>query len=145
MGSNERKAILVVLDRLHRNIPALHRVALPAVGAELTPVDVSVTVRALCAHVAEHQLYVTLHALYLLVHSPKRVGCLVMVEFRDPADWFPARKGMTVFAGDRDGTVRIFGVLLRGSTALPQSQSLECEQEENYLERCSAGHVATGS
>ena len=47
MRSYQREAILVVADSLHRDLPALDRVALLAPRPELSPVDVGVAVAQL--------------------------------------------------------------------------------------------------
>lgn len=46
MGSDEWKAIEVILNGLHGDVPAADCVALLAVGAKLPPMYVSVAVRA---------------------------------------------------------------------------------------------------
>src|SRR5579863_5991452 len=53
MRADQREAILVVLDGLYGDVPALHRVTLLAIRAHLPPVNVCVAVGALGAHVAE--------------------------------------------------------------------------------------------
>ena len=67
--ADQRKTILVLVDLLHRDLPALHRVALFARGAELTLVDVGVAVCALCADVGENWFDVTLSTSHPFMHA----------------------------------------------------------------------------
>jgi hypothetical protein len=52
--ADEREAILVIADRLHRNRPALYRVTLFAIRAELTAMNIGMAVRARRTHIGEH-------------------------------------------------------------------------------------------
>ena len=70
MSAHQREAVEVILNRFHRDVPAIHGVALFAIGAELSPVNVSVAIRTCGAHILEHQLRMTLNALDFLVHPP---------------------------------------------------------------------------
>ena len=56
MRSNERKSILVVLNRQQRNLPSLDRVTVFAIGPELTAMNVGVTGRTLRTYVLETRL-----------------------------------------------------------------------------------------
>lgn len=96
----------MVLDLLNGNLPAKHRVALRAVRTELPAVNIRMAIRAVLADVREDRLYVALGAFHLFVHASKRVTRLVVIEFRDRSNRPPARRGMAVFAGNREGTVR---------------------------------------
>lgn len=98
MRAHQRKAVRVVLDFLRGYLPALHRVALLAIGAELAPVNVSVAIRAMGAHVLEHHRRVALGAAHFLVHAAQRIPCLVVIELGHGPDRFPACVSMTVLA-----------------------------------------------
>ena len=80
MGAHQGEAILVVLDILDRHLPALDRVAALAVGSELAPMNVRVTIRALGAYLLEHHVRVALRACNLGMHSAQRVARLVVIE-----------------------------------------------------------------
>ena len=45
MSAHQREAVEVILNRLHRDVPAIHGVALFTIGAELSPVNVRVAIR----------------------------------------------------------------------------------------------------
>jgi hypothetical protein len=65
--SNQRKAILVVLNGLYRDVPAFYGVTLLALGTHLSAMDVGMAVGALSAHIGKHRLDVALGAGHLLV------------------------------------------------------------------------------
>ena len=104
--AEQRKPVEVLLNRLHRNLPAENRVALCAIGAELRAVNVGVTIGALLSDVRENRLGVASRAGHFFVHAAKRISRGVMVEFGDGADGGPARVRVAVLAGYGQGTVR---------------------------------------
>ena len=106
MGSEQREAVLVVLYLLHGDIPALHGVALCAVRAHLSSMDVVVAVLAILAHVGEDWFHVALCALHFFVHAPQRISGLVVIELGNRLDGPPGRGGMAVLARDRERAVR---------------------------------------
>lgn len=102
----------MILHLLDGNGPALHRVALGAIGPHFPLVDVFVAVLAVFPNIGENWLYVALRALHLFVHSPQRILGLVVIELRNRADRPPTRCVMTVFARDRQRPVRTSGIAL---------------------------------
>lgn len=60
--AHQRKAVVVLLDPLGDDAPALYRVTLLAAGAHLAAMDIGVTVGAVCPRVGEHWLRMTLGA-----------------------------------------------------------------------------------
>jgi hypothetical protein len=67
--SQQWEAILVIFHLLDGDIPALNGVALCAVRAHFSLVNVGVTVLAILANVGKDGLAVALHALHLFVHA----------------------------------------------------------------------------
>lgn len=98
MGAQQRKAVLVLLHGLQRDFPAFYRVALLALRAELSAVNIGMAVRALRAHVGENQARVTQAALHGFMHAAQRIARLVMVEFRKIANRLPTGEGVTILA-----------------------------------------------
>ena len=96
MCTHQRKAVLVVLNRLHRDGPALHGVTLLATPAELAAVDIRVTSLARGPHVAENLADVALRAGDALMHPAQRKACAVVIEFWNAADGLPARKCVAI-------------------------------------------------
>jgi len=67
MGSEKRKAILVVLNLLGGDIPAFYGMTLRTVGAHLAAMNIGVTIGAILAHVCEDRLNMTLNAFHFFV------------------------------------------------------------------------------
>ena len=111
--ARQREAVIVILYLLYRNAPPAYRMALLAVRAQLAFVNVRVAVLALVAHVREHRLHVARSTSHSHVHAAQRILSLIMVEFRDRADRFPALRRMAVLAGNIEIAV---GTLRRGDS-----------------------------
>ena len=62
MRSRQRKAVVVLLYLLDRDLPSAHRVALLAIGTELALVDVGMAILAALPHIRENKFYVALRA-----------------------------------------------------------------------------------
>ena len=105
----------MLLHRLERDLPTLHRVALLALCAELPAVNVGVAICAFGADVGKDQARMTQATLHGFVHAAQRIARLVMVEFRQIADGLPAGEGVAVFARLVQCSVRAArGAALRG-------------------------------
>ena len=102
----QRKPVEVLRNRLHRYLPTQHRVALRAVGPELRPVNVRVTIRALLPYIREHRLQMASRARYFLVHPTQRIPRAVVIEFRNGPNRRPARVRVAILARDRQRSVR---------------------------------------
>src|SRR5579872_1978503 len=89
MRASQWESVVVLLHLLDRDLPSANGVALFAVRAQLTPMDIGVAILASLADIAEYRLDVTLRATDRRVHTPKRISCLVVIEFRNGADRFP--------------------------------------------------------
>ena len=81
--------------------------------------NVGVAVLASLCHIVEYGFHVTLRAGHRLMHAPKRVSRLVMIEFRNCADRFPSTRRMTVLTSHVQVAVRTVracgGLRLRAS------------------------------
>lgn len=119
MRTHQGKAILVLVDLLHRDLPSLYCMALVAGCAELALVNIGMAVGALLAHIGEHRPGVALGATDPLVHAAQRKSGLAVVELRDIADRLPPAQGVTVLAGDVQRPVRA----LRTGVACPLRRS----------------------
>jgi hypothetical protein len=62
--------------------------------------NIGVAVLAASAHVAEHRFHMALRAGHILVQAAQGVTGLVVIEFRNGANWLPALSGMAVLAGN---------------------------------------------
>lgn len=72
--AEQRKAIEVIVDRLHRHVPAIDRMALGAVRSHLAAVNVGVAIGAILAHVGEHRFQVAAGAGNFFVHAAQRIA-----------------------------------------------------------------------
>ena len=90
----------MILHLLHGNVPALHRMALRAIGAHLSLVDVRVAILTILSHICENGLHMALRAFDLFVHAPQRISRFVVVELGNSLDGPPSRGCMTVLARD---------------------------------------------
>ena len=119
--AQQRKPILVIFHLLDGDVPALNGVALRAVRAHFSLMDVGVAVLAILADVCEYRLDMTLHALHFFVHSSKWILGFIVIELRYGADGAPARGVVAVLTGNRKRSVRtsssltLRGMCLRGS------------------------------
>lgn len=98
MGPEQWKAVLVLVDLLHRDLPSLDAVTLLTICTELALVNVGVAIRALVAHVGEYGFDVTLRATDPLMHAPQGETGLVMVVLRHAANRLPSAQGVAILA-----------------------------------------------
>ena len=154
--SQQREAILVVLYLLRGDRPALHRVALLAIRTHLSAVHIAglVAIRASLAHIRKHRLHVARYTLHFFVHAAERIVRFVVIEFRNRADGFPTSRGVTVFTGNRQWTMRVtsgFFLRMRRNRIASGSARGKCAGEQqsrpqNELEEDSRNllHSAAG-
>lgn len=128
--AEQRKAVEVLLNRLRGNLPAEHRVALRAVRAELTAVNIGVAIGAVFSDVREDGLGVTARTGNFFVHAAQRVPRGVMTKFRNRPNRSPTRVGVAVFAGNIQGTVRTSARLPLGIRRAGAHQGQDEEDEE---------------
>lgn len=98
MCSHQRESVLVLLNLLYRDLPSLHRVALFAIGSQLTAVDIGVAIRAPGAYVTEYWFGVALLAGDACMHAAQRKFRAVVIELGHGTDRFPTRNGMAILA-----------------------------------------------
>jgi hypothetical protein len=78
----KRKAILVIANRVQRDIPASDRVAAFTIGAKLPAMNVGMAIGAPGTDILEAETCMALGAVNLLVHAAQGVARAVVVEFR---------------------------------------------------------------
>ena len=137
MSSDQRKAILMLLDFADGNAPSIHGVALLASRSKLATVDIRMAIGALRTDFRKHEIGVALATCDFLVHPAQRILGLVVVEFGDVADGLPSGEGMAILAGDGEIAVRTAGsdvgprVLTAGSERASLS-GLRCGRSEEH-------------
>ena len=103
--ADQREPVHVLIDLLDRNAPTSHRMALLAIRSHLALVNISVTFRALRAHIRKHRLRMALRARNPFVHSTQWILGGVVIELRNSANRFPAAQRVTVLAGNAQASV----------------------------------------
>ena len=120
MRSDQWKAVLVIANCIQRDIPALHRVAALAIGAELTAMNVGVAIGAFGAYILKDHTGMALAATDLLVHPAQRIACSVVVKLGVGPDRFPTRVGVAVLTGNRQRAMRVGYLGLRAAHTWPR-------------------------
>jgi len=93
---------------LRGRCPTPYRVALLAVIAHLSAVQVRVAGSAIVRRLSKNGVDVTSLACHIDMHSAQRVsGLRVMIELRMRPDWFPRGRRMARLTRDRKWTVRV--------------------------------------
>jgi hypothetical protein len=111
----------VVLNLVDGNLPAENGVTLRAIGAELAQVDVRVTIGAILPDISENRLCMTFNTSNFFVLSTQRIRGFVVIKLQYRTYRTPSRRGVTVFAGNRQGAVRTADITLL---------SAECRNEQ---------------
>lgn len=111
MSAEEWETILVIVDLLYGNLPALHGVALRAVCSHFSLMNISMTILASLAYIREHRLGVAPRAGHLFMQTPEWVLGLVVVELWDGTDRTPSGGGMAILAGNHQRSMRTSGCL----------------------------------
>jgi hypothetical protein len=70
MGAEEWETILVIIDLLYGNLPALNRVTLRAIRSHFSLVNIGVTILASLAHIREYRFGVATRAGHLFMQTP---------------------------------------------------------------------------
>ncbi len=95
----------MLLNVFDRNLPAVDGMAILALRAHLSAMDVGMALRAFVANVSEDRLHVALRTRDFCVHAAQRVGRFAMVEIRDRPNRLPAQTGMAGLAGNVERAV----------------------------------------
>ena len=106
MRTKKRKSVLVIVDLLNGDLPSRNGVTLCAVRSHFPLVNISMTILTILADVGEYRFGVALRTRHFLMQTPERIFGLIVVEFRNCTDRPPTRRGVAVFAGYSEGTVR---------------------------------------
>ena len=104
----------MILEGTRVHAPALHRVAVLALRAELALVEIRVTVRATRTGVGKNFRHVAKITGDILVHAAQlKSSFRVVTEFRLGTQWRPTRGGMAVLTRKRESPMRVGGIHLR--------------------------------
>jgi hypothetical protein len=133
MRSKQWEAILVLVDHRNGDLPALDGVATVALRAELPFVNVSVAIGAFLTNVGENKFRMTLRTRNTGVHSPQRILCLIVIEFRDLPNGCPRSECVAILTSHRQGrAVRAARGLTRRRLRLSVCRGRRQQQEEHH-------------
>jgi hypothetical protein len=138
MRPQQWKAILVLVDLLGPDSPALDGVALLAVCAELPLMNVGVAVRASLSYIGKDRLDVALRAVHVLVQAPKWKLSLIVIELGNGTDRSPGGRRVAVLAGRVQISVRTArngGSLRSTSGSCARGQEHQRHHEMHYDRR----------
>jgi len=127
VGTGQRETIVVLLHIFNSDGPSADGVALLAIRAQLTLVNIGMAVLAALTDARENHLHVTLDASDTGVHTAQRIARLVVGELGNCTDRLPAIRGVAVLA--RDGQIAVWTTRAFGD--LRSSASRERGKREN--------------
>jgi hypothetical protein len=87
--ADQREPVLMLIDVVHRHLPAIDAVAQIAFGSVLAAMDVGMTVLALASDVGEHAINMAFLAEDIHVHTPQWIARLSMIKLGILADRHP--------------------------------------------------------
>ena len=122
VGAEEWKAVQVILNRSRGHRPSLNRVAVFALSAKLTPVEIRVAGRTLRPGFGKNVRDVARFTGHVLMHPAQWELGSAVIELGLGAQGRKACCGMTVLARDRNGPVRVARSLRLDRWHQPQSE-----------------------
>src|SRR5947209_7371182 len=109
MRANQGKAILMFIDVVNRDLPAIGVVAQLALRTILATMQIGVAVLAFVGSVGELEIVMTVAASHGGMAALKREAGLCMIEFDLVLNHLPVRSGVAGDAGDVEFAVRALG------------------------------------
>ena len=133
VSAHQRKPVVVFPYSLQNEVPALHGMALFAVGAHLAPMNICMAIRAVLPDIGEYRLRMAFNTSNFFVLPTQRIGGFVVVELQHAAYRTPRRCGVTVFARNRQRSVRTANISLlsgkcRDEQKQPKNEQRPCDQ-----------------
>lgn len=95
---DERKPILVLIDVVNRDLPAIWVMAQFTFRPVLSPVEIRVAVLTFFWNIAEVEIGVTVHTRYFRVPPPQRESGLRVLELHIRSQWLPSLLRVTLVA-----------------------------------------------
>ena len=130
----QRKTIEVILNRLHRNIPAERRVALGAIGSKLALVNVGMAIGAVLAYVGEHRFCMALGAIHFFMQAAQGITRGVMIKFRNGANRGPTGGRVTILTRNRQRSVRTTARLPLRLRGMHEGQRQKKKKRQSFPE-----------
>ena len=130
--ANEREPVLMLVDVVHRDLPAVDAVAQIALRSILPAMDIGVAILAVPAGIRENRIDVTLLAGHAGMHTPQRIGGPVVIEVGRTAQREPACGGVAVLAGYLQRPVWILGCRNRAADRTFCHQASSSSPQERH-------------
>lgn len=115
MRTDQWETVLMLVEVVNRNLPAIDTMAEIALGAVFSAMQVGMTILALPADIGEHGIDMAFLAEHLRVHAAQGIRRLVVIELGILADGHPRRRRMAILARRFQRTVRVRCRHRRGS------------------------------
>jgi hypothetical protein len=96
--ADQWKTVLMLIDGMDRNLPAIDPMAKLALRSVFPPVKVGMAILAVAAHVAEHRIDVAFLARHFRMHAAQGIPSLVVIKLGLAADRSPCGGGVTLLA-----------------------------------------------
>src|SRR5882757_3212900 len=106
VSADQRKAVLVFVDVVDRNLPTIRVVTKFAFGPIFPTMEIGVAVLTLIRSIGEVEISVAVPTCHSGMAPAKRKACLRMVELSLTSDRLPISCGMTVLARDVELSMR---------------------------------------
>ena len=142
--TDQREAILMLVDVVHRHRPAVHVVTQVALGTIFASMNVRVAVLALLAGICENRIDVALLTWDLRMQTTQRKSRLAVIKFRLRTQRQPTFAGMAVLTCNFQRPVRVSvrrcnaGIFFASGYGQEQEQG----QEPYYIPGIeSSGHI----
>jgi len=133
VGTGQRETIVVLLNIFNSDSPSADGVALLAIRAQLSLVNIGVAVLAALTDAGEDHFDMALSAGHGSVHTAQRIASLIVIELGNRADRFPPIRSVAILAGKGETAVRTVRAFrdLRPRNAHESAKGKD--QNENYF------------
>jgi len=131
VGTGQRETIVVLLNIFNSDSPSADGVALLAIRAQLSLVNIGVAVLAALTDAGENHFDMALSAGHGTVHAAQRIASLIVVELGNRANRFPAIRSVAILAGNGEIAVRTVRAFSHLRTRNAQESGKGKYQNEN--------------
>jgi hypothetical protein len=128
--ANQWKAVLMFIDGMDGNLPAIHPVAKFTLRPVFPPVKIGMAILAIAAHIGEHRIDVAFLARHLGVHAAQGIASLAVIKFGLAADRPPCRSGVALLAGNLQLPVRTANRRRRSGLGQQRRSRRHLEEQE---------------
>ena len=102
---DERKAVLMLIDGMNRDLPSIDPVAGIALRPVFSSMEVGMAILAIPPNVGEHQVDVAFLASHARMHATQRIASFAVIKLRLAVDRLPRRRRVAVLTRNLHRTV----------------------------------------